>query len=262
MNPYIRLPHVPIVRGRQEIILSRCHGKKVLHLGCVDTGLLEERFIHQELMHQKLALVADGLWGVDINTAGIAFLQSKGFNNLIAGDICDVHTFDPLRGIAFDVILVSEVLEHLENPGLFLEAVSILMTPETELIITVPNAFRIDTWLQLFRGIEYIHPDHNYWFSYHTLVTLIQKKGYKVGEFYVYSLQPYGLFPTSLRKSFKRDQANTVIAPSAMSQRSVALGNRLYKYLLSCPKRILVTLLYKLTPFWGDGLIAIVHRDA
>ncbi len=262
MNPYIKLPRVPVVQGRQEIILSRCCGKKVLHLGCVDAGLLQERFTRQELMHQKLALVADELWGVDVNTEGIAFLQSKGINRLIAGDICDVNTFDPLRGMVFDIVLVSEVVEHLENPGLFLDAVSTLMTPETELIITVPNAFRVDTLLQLFRGIEYVHPDHNYWFSYHTLTTLVQKKGYRIGEFYVYSLQPYGLFPTSLRKSPKRDQVNAVTVPSAMSQPSAALGNRIYKYLLSLPKRVLVTLLYKLTPFWGDGLIAIVHRDA
>jgi len=262
MNPYIELPRVAIVRGRQDIILSRCYGKKVLHLGCVDAGLLEERFIHQELMHQKLKLVANELWGVDVNIEGITFLRSKGIDKLIVGDICDSNTFDPLRGLTFDVILVSEVVEHLENPGLFLDAVSILMMPETELIITVPNAFRIDTLLQLFRGIEYVHPDHNYWFSYHTLTTLVQKKGYRIGEFYVYSLQPYGLFPTFLRKSFKHDRVNTVTVPSVTSQPPVALRDRIYKYLLSFPKRILATFLYKLTPFWGDGLIAIVHRDA
>jgi hypothetical protein len=262
MNPYIKLPKVPIVQGRQSDILSRCVGKRVLHLGCVDAGLLRERFSRHELMHERLARVASELWGVDVDREGISFLQSKGIDRLIAGDVCDVATFSPLRGMAFDIILASEVVEHLENPGLFLDAVSALMTPKTELIITVPNAFRVDTLLQLLRGVEYVHPDHNYWFSYHTLTTLVRKKGYQISESYVYSFQPLRLFPTVRGKpqdalSFDgpNDDSPAVIKPPFSAIR------RIGRYVLSLPKRLLVTVLYSRTPFWGDGLVIVAHRD-
>lgn len=261
MNPYIRLPKVPIVQGRQDTLLARCTGKRVLHLGCVDAGLLQERFSRHELMHQKLALVTDDLWGVDVDADGIAFLQSKGTDKLIVGDICRASTFSPLRGIAFDVILASEVMEHLENPGLFLDAVAMLMTRDTEFIVTVPNAFRVDTLLQLFHSIEYVHPDHNYWFSYHSLTTLLRKKGYQVTELCVYSFQPLRLFgvkPGRLRQELA--QMNRGDVSTAISRSSIGRRGRLRRYLRSLPKRILVAFLYRLTPFWGDGVIAVAHR--
>ncbi len=85
MNPYIRLPKVQVVNGRQELIVNRCRDKKVLHLGCVDVGLLSERFPSGGLLHQQLAAVAGELWGVDIDTDGVSFLRSQGFNNLVVG---------------------------------------------------------------------------------------------------------------------------------------------------------------------------------
>lgn len=190
MNPYIRLPKVPIVTGRQSFVISRCKGKKVLHLGCVDKGLLYERFSSGELLHQKLAEVSSELWGIDIDEDGISFLRSKGFNNLIVGDVCNLDKIPDLQEHIFDVIVASEIIEHLMNPGLFLEAVKKFMRPgHTELIVTVPNAFRLSTLIQLLHGVEYIHPDHNYWFSYATVTNLLKKAGFEIREVYVYSFE-------------------------------------------------------------------------
>ncbi len=70
MNPYIKLPNVQVVNGRQELILAKCKNKCVLHLGCVDSGLLHEKFEQGELMHQKLSDAANEIWGVDIDASG------------------------------------------------------------------------------------------------------------------------------------------------------------------------------------------------
>ncbi len=227
------------------MILQKCQGKRVLHLGCVDAGLLHERFARGELMHQRLAAVAETLWGVDIDETGIAFLRQQGFGQLIAGDICTSETLEPLQGQPFDVIVASEVVEHLLNPGLFLASVRRLMiASQTELIITVPNAFRIETLLWLRHGVEYVHPDHNYWFSYLTAGNLLRKTGYTTPEVYAYSYQGGVSLPGE---------------PHVVAKPYIPVWKRAAGFIRFLPKRLLYTYLYSTTAFWGDGLILVTQ---
>ncbi len=265
MNPYTRLPRVPLLSDRKSLILERSRAKRVLHLGCVDADLVQKRFQRGELMHGQLAAVASALWGVDIDEAGIEFLRRQGFDHLIAGDVCDAGTLDPLRETPFDVIVASEVVEHLLNPGLFLAAIRALMIPgQTELIITVPNAFRVQTLLHLLRGVEFVHPDHNYWFSYVTATNLLRKTNFEITEVYAYTLEPRGILRVGrLRRDPTIHPGVGAIGPAASNRPPMPTWQRLATYLRSLPKRILTSLLYRTTPFWGDGLILIakVLRD-
>jgi len=260
MNPYIHLPKVPIVIGRQDFVVSRCRGKKVLHLGCVDSGLLRERFLSAKLMHQKLAEVATELWGIDIDADGISFLRSQGFDNLVVGDVCNLDKIPELQGQRFDVIVASKIIEHLMNPGLFLNAVDKLMIPgHTELIVTVPNAFRVSTLIQLLHGVEYVHPDHNYWFSYATVTNLLKKAGFEIREVYVYSFQSTRIIPESVSKFLVRKNAS--LAPRRKAESFPSnVWTRAIGYLKSLPRRLIVQVLYRRTPFWGDGIIVIAMK--
>jgi hypothetical protein len=259
MDPYVSLPKTSILEGRQDFILEKCRSKRVLHLGCVDTGLLQERFQSGELMHLKLAAVAAELWGVDVNVEGIAFLQERGVGNLIVGDVCALDEIEALRGKSFDVIVASEVVEHLQNPGLFLQAVQSVMTAaSTQLIITVPNAFRIDTLYSLLGNVERVHPDHNFWFSYHTITNLVQKSGLVVKEVCTYS------FPTT-RFSLKRARRVVKNPPASASNVGTTVANRtralllgrMLSYLRLVPKWLLVGFLLRRSPFFGDGLVVV-----
>lgn len=263
-----QLPDVEIVYGRQESVCERSRGRRVLHIGCVDAGLLKDRFDEGVLMHQKLAAVASDIWGVDVDEAGIEFLRSRGFNQLITADV--TGPIPGLEGRKFDLIVASEVIEHLQNPGLFLAAVQAWMEPGvTELIVTVPNAFRVDTLLSLFRRTEKVHPDHNYWFSYRTATNVLAKAGYEIAEVQVYSLQPEGLLPDLLR--FRGPRRWDTAAPIEKSgnyttrrtrHARASLAWRAMDYLRSLPKRVLIKLLYAITPFWGDGLILSARLPA
>jgi hypothetical protein len=235
----------------------------------VDKGLTHERFEHQELMHQKLASVSKELWGVDTDAEHISFLQKLGFENLLVGDVCELDKIEALKERNFDVIVATEVIEHLDSPGLFLQAVRSLMVPQkTHFIVSVPNAFRIDTLLWLLRGVEYIHPDHNYWFSYLTITNLLKKNGFKIEEIYVYSFQPNGVLPARIRRLLNKrglikNGTNRVspLSLSLTSPESNFLG-RTVRYARTLPRRILVSMLYAKTPFWGDGIILIALRNA
>lgn len=261
MNPYIRLPRVSILKGRQSLILAQCEAKRVLHLGCVDAGLLHERFKSDALLHQKLVAIAEEVWGVDIDAEGITFLQDQGFDHLLVGDVCELDRITPLQGKTFDVIVASEVVEHLQNPGFFLNSVKALMTPgKTDLIVTVPNAFRLDTLIWLMRGVEYVHPDHNYWFSYYTLTNLLRKNGFRIEQTYVYSFQSGSVLPGPIRRLLQRGDVDSTEHKALFSDSSRgSFIQRLVGYLKSLPKRVLVSFCYNRTPFWADGIIAIAR---
>jgi SAM-dependent methyltransferase len=255
MNPYIKLPKVPVVYGRQDVILTRCRDKQVLHLGCADEGHLYERFKRGELMHQRLGAVSKELWGVDIDEKGIDYLRCQGFGNLLVGDVCTLDRQQALRNRFFDVIVVSEVLEHLQNPGFFLEGVKRFMKPgETELIVTVPNAFRIDNLFWLFRGVEYVHPDHYYWFSYYTACHLLEKKGFDVKSVTVYSFQNPGILP-------KKDLIQGCTHPERDKERERFFVRKGMGYVRALPKRLITSFLLKRTPFWGDGIILVARIE-
>jgi 2-polyprenyl-3-methyl-5-hydroxy-6-metoxy-1,4-benzoquinol methylase len=236
MDFYTKLPSVPLVGDKHEFVIQQCKGKRVLHLGCVDAGVLEEKWQAGILLHQRLATVATELWGFDIDSAGIQFLQSKGIPHLVAGDGSRVEDLAPLQGIIFDVIVAGEVVEHLLNPGLFLDAIKTLMTPGvSELIVTVPNAYGIDSLVALLRGLEYVHPDHNYWFSYRTITNLILKRDYQIKTILAYSYQLVPFF-------FRPKQTS------------------LLRYGLSLGKRLVTRILYRISPFFGDGIIVVASR--
>jgi SAM-dependent methyltransferase len=265
MNSFHKLPRVPIVSGRQEIILRKCRGKKVLHLGCGDAGLFQERVNRGELMHQRLAEVAGELWGVDIDAHHVSCLREKGFANIIEGDICRLDDIEGLPEKPFDIILASEVIEHLRNPGMFLDSVRKRMVPyETVLMITVPNPFSLDRFLWLLRGIEHIHPDHCSWFSYYTIRNILEKSGFSLEEVCVYSFQQQNILPLRVHLWLKKIRCPGKEYPDEDSARPLAssdpvpLFHTIGSYLKSIPMRVLVSTLYRRTPFWGEGIIVSV----
>jgi len=265
MDPYIRLPKVPVVQGRKGTVLSLCKGKRVLHLGCVDAGpFFRERLEKGELLHQNIAAVAQELWGVDIDSAGVSLLRDHGFSNLVTADACDVDRIEVLRSRRFDVIVAAEIIEHLPNPGLFLSAVKHFMTAEdTQLIITVPNAFRMVSWLWLLRGVEFVHPDHSYWFSYATATHLVQKSGFRIQQIYVYSFQPSELFVPVMRRLRRGGGHSTdPRGPEMPSRRNGSMTSlhKALRYLRSFPKRAFFSALYRINPFFADGIVIVARR--
>jgi 2-polyprenyl-3-methyl-5-hydroxy-6-metoxy-1,4-benzoquinol methylase len=233
-----KLPKVPLVGDRHLFVIERCKGKRVLHIGCTDEGMLGERFERGNLLHARLEDVADLLWGVDIDREGIEFLCGKGFGNLLVADAEKIDECRELAGRDFEVIIAAEIIEHLSNPGLFLDSVKNLMTPEqTELVISVPNAFRPATLKGLAFGYEEVHPDHNYWFSYKTITNLLQRHGYSVEQLAVYTSLPIA---------------------GKLPGRSEQHGSWWTK-LKSLPKSLVARAMFATSSFWGDGIIVVAR---
>lgn len=218
-----------LVYGRFEPLLDYCKDKTVLHIGCVDEGLTLERLQQREHLHLLIDEIAKELWGVDISVTGLETLRQFGLKNLVVGNAEKLDEINFPRNPSFDVIIASELIEHLENPGLFLETVKSHMNEETLLVISTPNAYRFANFLQTSSRKNSVHPDHTMWFCPHTLSTLLERKGFIVQDFSFYYFSPYSSNPLLNALQF--------------------------------PVRLLKKGFLKWNPFWSDGMLVSVRRS-
>ena len=172
---------------RVSYLLEQSAGKRVLHLGCTDWPYTETKLKGGALLHGQLQRSARELTGVDLDAEGVECLRRLGFAETYRDNV-EQFTAPEVRSRQYDVILAGEIIEHLENPGLFLRAVQQLMTRETELVITTINAYCFFRFLYFLGGNEMVHPDHNYYFSPVVLRKLITRCGLEVTDFRHYAI--------------------------------------------------------------------------
>jgi 2-polyprenyl-3-methyl-5-hydroxy-6-metoxy-1,4-benzoquinol methylase len=172
-----KVPETEVVKNRRDFIVQYCKGKKVLNIGC-NSGPL----------HQELMKVCYNLWGVD---------KEKSENEdhswqVIPLDLDKVNGKDTLpfpQDLGIEVVVCGEVLEHLANPGWFLQRL-IKTLPEAVVIITVPNAFSKGAHNWNGQRVENVNLDHVSWYSYRTLKTLVERYNYSVERWYWYNGKP------------------------------------------------------------------------
>ena len=144
IDHYNKEKYGKINRSRRDGILYFINKKEllVLDIGCND-GTLGEI-----IKKEKKAIVH----GVDISTVAIKKAEKK---------LDSVHVFDIVGDVDFpvgindkkyDVIVMSEVLEHLFNPESVLEKIKKISHRETKVIITVPNILFWKSRINILKG--------------------------------------------------------------------------------------------------------------
>ena len=93
------------------------------------------------------------------------------FQSFILGDIAtSKETQDRIIALKPELLLIPDVIEHIEDCRSFLRAVkTILDATGARAIITTPNAFAIKTYLPVLIGFDVTHVDHC---SLHNVFTL------------------------------------------------------------------------------------------
>ena len=166
---------------------------------------------------------------MDFDRKGLDILKEKGIGKLFQGDLENLEAVE--LDEKFDVIIAGEMIEHLNNPGLFLKGVQRFMTRETELVITTINAYGGLRFVYYFFGgkggvREAVHPDHVAYYSYSTLNLLLKRHGLDVSEFLFYDLgtehringEWYYKLINDLSVKFTPQLADGVIAVSRLGQ--------------------------------------------
>lgn len=176
---------------RVDLIRSESAGKRVLHLGCTNYPYTEDSIKHDMLLHADLAKTASELYGIDSDPNSIAMLEAAGFDNIFQADLEQLDQLD--MDEKFDVIIAGEMIEHLNNPGLFLGGIQRFMHAETRLVLTTINAYcGMRFAMYGFRGkrgsVEFVHPDHVAYYSYSTLKVLLERHGMHVDRFLFYDI--------------------------------------------------------------------------
>lgn len=167
---------------------------RVLHLGCTDWPYTKQKLAGGALLHARIHAVATSLVGIDSDQEGVACFRQLGFAETYVDNVENFSRPEVLNR-PYDIIVAGEIIEHLENCGLFLRAVQRLMSPRTELVLTTVNAYCFFRFVFYLFGREMVHPDHNYYFSPAVLRRLLTRCGLDVTDSRHY---PIGLEHRSL----------------------------------------------------------------
>ena len=158
--------------GRNAALLALSNGRKLLHIGCVDhPPLIEAKIEAGQYLHKLLVEhAAEGLvYGLDNNTEGLRIMEAMGFGNLYS-------QLQEIKDLNFDTVLIPDTIEHLQNPGQFLEEVRSLTFQR--LVLSVPNAYSLEN--RLFFRRESINSDHRTLHSPYSLCKLLTESGFEV----------------------------------------------------------------------------------
>lgn len=180
-----------LVRSKLARILEISDGKEVLDIGCIggDTNVDVRR-----TSHARIAERAAFCLGIDTVPEAIVRWKTFGYNVAVA----DAESFSLSR--KFDVVVAADLIEHLANPGLFLERVREHLRPGGALCIVTPNALSLNSALKSLFGLSVrVNPEHTCWYDRKTLRQLVQRYGFRVAEEYWQDYQEHPLTSVVLR---------------------------------------------------------------
>lgn len=150
--------------------------KTILDLGCVEHKL---ESIHKDRIwvHDFFHSVGKRVVGVDYMKDAIDKLKEKGYNVRCQ----NVENLE-ING-KFDIVFAGEIIEHLNNPGLFLSKVKKALNDKGLFILTTPNAFSVQRFISIFwhrTNDPPVNPEHTCYYTPHTLRTLLERYGFKI----------------------------------------------------------------------------------
>lgn len=168
--PYNARPY----RGHEKLLALAGSPSHVLDVGC-STGDLARRLV------ERGSIVV----GIELNEQAAAEARAVCEDVLIG----DVETMElPFGPKSFDVVMCGDIVEHLRQPGDFLERVRPLLRPGGRLVLSTPNvanwAMRagllFGRWRYTERGI--LDRTHVHLFTRRTLVETLEHAGYQIIE--------------------------------------------------------------------------------
>lgn len=135
--------------------------------------------------------------GIDTNSAGVRQMRDKGFDVMVGH--AEQMDFDT----RFDTIVAGEVIEHLSNPGRFLEGCARILKPAGRVIVSTPNPFSLMYFLMYLKNFDRaFNPGHAFWFCPQSLRQLAERFGLSVNKLvFVDDLCP-GLVTSRWYKTF------------------------------------------------------------
>ncbi|WP_407356693.1 class I SAM-dependent methyltransferase [Methanolobus sp. WCC5] len=170
--------HVEFVTSKFDRIDNLIDGKDVLDCGCVGDQISSKEDFDKS-SNGIHAAHAKYILGVDIWEEEIKKRQELGLNVVCA----NVETMDLNR--TFDAIIAGDLIEHLANPGLFLEKANKHLNNGGLLYLCTPNPWSLNIIMKSVFGMNInVNPEHCSWFDFKTLNELLSRYDFCIKERY------------------------------------------------------------------------------
>jgi SAM-dependent methyltransferase len=175
------------VVDRFEFLTELVRGRYVIDLGFVDLGRTESKMAANQWLHGRLSEAAARLVGVDSDPQGVELARSRGFDVRCA-DCHDGAEVSELGLEPAELVVASELIEHLDRPGDFLDSIRPLLDDRGTLVLTTPNPHALTNSLMALIHREVQNADHVGWHSWRTISTLLERHRWRVERilFYVH----------------------------------------------------------------------------
>ena len=191
MRKELFLPKTHMV-DKNAKILELCKGKRVLDIGMggyIDDDDKNNAYYEQDLLttlHGQISQCTESLDGLDMNPKAID-LVSKTFNGQYFLEDLTKPGLETTIGKQYELIVLGDVIEHLDACQPALKNLGRLLAPGGQLIISTVNAYYIESLIKMLFRYESVHEEHTAYFSYITMRRLLSMNGFKVDEFMYYA---------------------------------------------------------------------------
>ena len=160
---------------KDDFLLKECKGKNILDVGCIGQ---DRDFGSNNWLHNKVKAVAGSIDGVDILTEQILELKKLGYSMLSIQEL-------EQKNFKYDVVLISDVIEHVNDPVGFLSYYSNFLSPGGRMLVSTPNSNRSLNFINILFNNNYtVNPEHVFWFCPRTFAEVTDRAKLTIQEFY------------------------------------------------------------------------------
>ena len=184
---------------RLRAILDEVTGFDILHVGCINHQLPESAAEMEDHLHFQLwrRFPDRHLLGLDIDSAQIEELRRLGFD-AIQGDAQKMGFVEE-----FSTIVAGEIIEHLPNPGRFLQSCRMALKEGGRLVLSTPNPYSFMCFLMHAKNFDRaFNPDHTCWFCAQTLREILNRSGFEIEKLLLVDDLKPGLVKSQFYKAF------------------------------------------------------------
>ncbi len=174
--PSMKDPRLAKYDERVRAMVALTRGPRVLHVGACGnlkpTPKGMKHFAQAALVEAGFSVLA-----TDVNEDGLRWMNEEMGYEVAYLDAERI----PPDGEKFDTIFAGELIEHLPNPGLFLEGCARRLKEGGRLVLSTPQPFTL-LFLAVY-SLRYptgCNPDHTCWFDRQTLEQLLAKTGFEM----------------------------------------------------------------------------------
>ena len=160
---------------------------------CLDIGAIEHDLSFTELptwKHKLVAQTSSHVVGIDILEEYIEVLRQRGFDIRF----CDA-TSDTFLGETFDIVIIGDVIEHVDNPVSLIRFSLRHLNQDGFIIVKTPNPYFFDHIKKYLKGKSFVNAEHIAWFTPTMALEIARRAGC--------TLDSYSIFPESGRSILK-----------------------------------------------------------